>query len=187
MSNKLFIIRGLPGSGKSTYAVQQNFMSNNNSNIFEADHFFDNPANLVDYRFDASLLQYAHTKCLGDTAYHLRWKGDAYVANTFTQWWEIEKYLLMAKALGCDTEIVLCTGGYDSIHGVPDDVLTKMAKRMHTNQYIFDKLKDDSGVTDIAVSLYIYTPEVDLKTNKMTYFKREKSVGYLEGKKKANG
>lgn len=56
----LYLIRGIPGSGKSTFA-QQLLAAEVVDSVFEADHYFYD----VDgrYVFDASKIGEAHSRC----------------------------------------------------------------------------------------------------------------------------
>lgn len=54
---KITILRGIPGSGKSTWASQQT-----NALVVSADHFFTGEDGV--YRFNRSLLGKAHAECM---------------------------------------------------------------------------------------------------------------------------
>ena len=95
IGNILFVVRGLPGSGKSTYAktlVQP-------SAHFEADQYFVRGGK---YNFDPSKLKDAHADCLARTRKAMvegKHKRVA-VSNTFTMKWEVQPYIDLAKELG---------------------------------------------------------------------------------------
>ncbi len=122
MSNQLFIIRGLPGSGKSTFAKKL-VEDGNVSDIVEADHFMTDAEG--NYKFDPKLLERCHQECQMWTKYYLDLGRDVAVANTFTRKWEILPYIKM----GYDYTIVEMTGNFKSIHNVPKSVIDNMAKR----------------------------------------------------------
>jgi sensor domain CHASE-containing protein len=48
------------------------------------------------------------------------------VSNTFTQKWEVQPYIDMAKNIGAELEIITAKGNYQNIHGVPDEVIERM-------------------------------------------------------------
>ncbi len=50
---------------------------------------------------------------------------DVVVSNTFTQYWEMEPYLIM----GHSVSIVVANGNYENVHNVPEDVLAAMSER----------------------------------------------------------
>ncbi len=120
----LTLIRGLPGSGKSTYAQKLNAIH------YEADQFFLTANG--DYAFDAKLLKVAHEWCFANTVRALRRGSDVVVSNTFTQLWEMNKYLELRSLLpnvSLDIQIVEMKTQYGNIHNVPEDKLKQMADR----------------------------------------------------------
>ena len=120
--NELVLIRGLPGSGKTTLAKEFTGYDHH-----EADHFFEDENG--NYQYDRSQLQAAHRQCLDRTTKSL-WHGrSVVVSNTFTQWWEMVPYLSVASAQGCSIRIIVATGKYQNIHNVPPEVIEAMAKR----------------------------------------------------------
>ena len=121
MNKTLFIIRGLPGSGKSTLAHQISPI------VWEADQFFMVDGN---YCFQPELLKQAHTWCQNQV---LRSMQDNHpvvaVSNTFTQRWEMQPYLDMAKDHGYSVFTVVCQNNFGNIHGVPEESLERMRSR----------------------------------------------------------
>lgn len=75
--NKLYIVRGLPGSGKSTYVLK------NLHNVlhFEADKFYINDQH--EYNFDSNLISVAHEWCFSNVVKALRDGHNVAVSNTF--------------------------------------------------------------------------------------------------------
>jgi adenylate kinase family enzyme len=119
---KLTLIRGLPGSGKSTYAKTLDCIH------YEADQFFE--LDWGDYVFDPKLIKVAHEWCFAKTIRALRRGHDVAVSNTFTQLWEINRYLEIPRTLSdVEVEIVEMKTQYENIHGVPEDKLVQMAAR----------------------------------------------------------
>lgn len=122
---KLILIRGISGSGKTTYAKK---LMNNDPSLshYEADMFFYNNGN---YNFDPSKLKDAHAWCKNKTEEDLRNGKSVIVSNTFTQKWEIEPYIQIGKKYKADIIIKKATGNYQNVHGVPPEALERMRAR----------------------------------------------------------
>jgi predicted kinase len=122
--NQLILIRGLPGSGKSTMAtkmvVEQGYVH------FEADQYFVEDGV---YTFDYTRIKEAHMWCQVATRAALTEGKLVVVSNTFTQRWELQPYLDMVHDLGVVVTIVIATGDYRNIHGVPEEVIQRMKDR----------------------------------------------------------
>lgn len=137
----LTIIRGLPGSGKSTLAKELVF-GKANSVFFEADQFFMKDGV---YAWDPKFIAHAHTWCQNQVEESLFYKMDVIVSNTFTTTKEIRPYLEINRDLQLPRpNVILCQNKYKSVHGVPDEVLTKMAARF---QFDIEPLMAEFGYT----------------------------------------
>ena len=121
MSN-LILVRGLPGSGKSTIAKALS-ESNQPSCHFEADMFFVQNG---EYRFDPAKISHAHGWCRENTEEALSNGMDVYVSNTFVQRWEMRPYIALAEEHGAQVQIIEVRANFGSIHSVPEEVLQKM-------------------------------------------------------------
>lgn len=119
---KLTLVRGLPGSGKSTYARSLGVAH------YEADQFFE--LDWGEYKFDSKLIKIAHEWCFANVVRALRMGHDVVVSNTFTQLWEMNRYLEIPRLVdGVEIEVVEMKTQYENIHNVPEDTLAKMAAR----------------------------------------------------------
>lgn len=122
---KLFLIRGLPGSGKTTLAEQLRYP------VFEADQYFiDSETN--EYKFDASKLKMAHKWCQLRVEHSMEDNIDTIVvSNTFTQEWEMDAYYELSKQYGYTVFSVIVENRHGGVnqHGVPEDKLQQMADR----------------------------------------------------------
>lgn len=134
MSKVLYIVRGLPGSGKSTFAeklVGHDFL------VCEADKYFVNKET-GEYNFDGSKLKDAHKYCqdlvetyMKDSLVNDQFYREIAVSNTFTQEWEMKPYFELAEKYGymVFTVVVENRHGGKNLHGVPEDKLEVMKNR----------------------------------------------------------
>lgn len=113
----LTIIRGLPGSGKTTLAQQLG------QPYFEADQFFMDATG--NYSFQANRLGEAHAWCLESVKATLESGQDCTVSNTFTRRWEMQPYM----DLGFPVRIVEVHGPWKSIHPIPEKSIAAMRDR----------------------------------------------------------
>lgn len=124
MSKYLFLVRGLPGAGKTTLA---HLITNN---VFSADDFFYDLDGT--YNFRPSQLRAAHESCKVRTkeAMELGISRVA-VANTFTQMWEMAPYFELAEEMGYMCVVVISENhhGNESLHDVPQEAIDKMIDR----------------------------------------------------------
>lgn len=112
--NEIVLIRGLPGSGKSSKAK---FMQGHIH--LEADMFL-----MVDgvYVYDQSKVRGAHEQCLKLAKDNLEKGLNVVVSNTFVKIWELQPYI----DLGFTFRIVEMKNRWTNIHEVPQDKIEIM-------------------------------------------------------------
>ena len=124
MEKVLYIVRGVPGSGKTTLAKQLT------ANVFEADHYFyDNEGN---YNFIPSEIKEAHKECQQFVGFAMESNIQKIaVSNTFTQEWEMEPYLELAKKHSYKVFTIVVENRHGGVnqHGVPEDKVEQMKNR----------------------------------------------------------
>lgn len=120
----MILIRGLPGSGKTT--VARKMMLDGFVNV-EADMFFEDEYD--NYRFDPTRVGEAHKWCQEMTEEYMECGLDIVVANTFTQKWEMDPYMKLADKYDYTVVIRVERGEYPNIHDVPQEVIEKMKAR----------------------------------------------------------
>jgi predicted kinase len=126
MLNKLIIIRGVPGSGKTTIAKMMMKESKEPIKHYEADMFLMEGGV---YKFDVSKLGQAHNWCRSNTFKSLSEGFTVIVSNTFTTLSEMKDYIDYAKNNNIPVEVYRTDSQYKSIHNVPDATIKKMEAR----------------------------------------------------------
>ena len=131
MGKNLYIVRGLPGSGKSTFArsIAKPYQ------IFEADQYFMKRGK---YNFDATKLKEAHDDCkqrvvrrMRENLFNSIFFNNIVVSNTFTQDWEMKYYRSIGRRYGYKVHTIIVENRHygTNIHGVPQDKLQVMEDR----------------------------------------------------------
>jgi predicted kinase len=119
----LYLIRGIPGSGKTTEAKK--IVNETGALHFEADMFFERNG---PYKFDPTQIRAAHQWCQASAKKALSEGKSVVVSNTFVKQWEMAAYLNMATELGVEVNIRTMNGKYKNVHGVPQDKVNQMAE-----------------------------------------------------------
>lgn len=125
---ELILLRGVPGSGKSTAA---RLLGANEAGYahYEADMFFMKDGK---YKFEPTQLKMAHNWCQIQTEKAMA--NDItiiIVSNTFTQEWEMERYLELAKYYDYQVTSLIVENrhGGENVHGVSTDKVQAMKAR----------------------------------------------------------
>lgn len=136
----LYLLRGLPGAGKSTLAdllVGSNEYNCHEYRVFEADQYHIDPIT-GDYNWKPENLPNAHADCFARVELAMQWNIESSkyynriaVANTFTTEKELQPYLDLATKYDYTIVSIVVENrhGNKSIHGVPDAALDAMSNR----------------------------------------------------------
>lgn len=119
----LILVRGLPGSGKTTYA-QVNFVSQGFKHI-ETDMFFTK--NGI-YRYEPGKFPDAVNWCQKQSLALMKQGIDLVVSNHFTKHWEMGYYLENACKLGYDVIVHTCYGQYANSKPYPSKLFRYMSE-----------------------------------------------------------
>ena len=120
LSKDLILCRGLPGSGKTTIASVFTMIGYRH---FEADMYFE-----VDgiYTYDSTRIRDAHDWCKRMTHDALQRGESVVVSNTFTRLAEMAPYHEMGAS---NVRVIEATGHWENRHGVPIEMVQRMAER----------------------------------------------------------
>jgi predicted kinase len=123
----LFILRGVPGCGKTTLAESLGGV------YFEADKFF-----MVngEYKFDYTKLKQAHDLCRHSTEAAMNTGHErVIVSNTFTTEEQMQPYLDLAKEYKYRVVSLIVENRHDnkSIHDVPEETLIQMESKLRNS------------------------------------------------------
>lgn len=125
MEKILVICRGICGAGKSTFAKTLG------GKHYEADMYFIDPTT-GEYKFDGTKIKNAHAWCLDKVKTDMAVAREKIVvSNTFTQEWEFQPYLELAKEFGYKVFTIIVENRHEGInqHGVPEDKIEQMRNR----------------------------------------------------------
>jgi NEDD4-binding protein 2 len=147
VTKKIILIRGLPGSGKSTKAKE---LAGENPNIFSTDDFFVN-SDTGKYEFDPKLLGRNHSLNVKRTEKAMQ-EGvtPIIVDNTHTRFFEMKKTVELAQKYGYEVEFHEPDTDWawnveelakKNTHGVPLEAIQRMKDRWDKNPTVDDILK----------------------------------------------
>jgi predicted kinase len=125
----LILLRGLPGSGKTTLA---NVLSENGKYpIVSIDDYFVNPET-GEYKFDFSKNHLAYKNCESLTKKYMEAKTEKiFVDNTFTLEWEMEPYFKLAAEQHYKLFVATVENRHSgkNTHGISEEQIKKMAEK----------------------------------------------------------
>lgn len=126
MRKVLYLIRGVPGAGKSTIAA---YLVERCCRHSADDYFTTYPNGRETYNFDASKLQQAHRACLDAVKRNIRdLQPRIVVANTFIKREQMQPYYELANNAGYEVVEITVKSNFKSAHNVPTEVVSRMRR-----------------------------------------------------------
>jgi predicted kinase len=122
MNKHLILVRGIPGSGKSTFAKLICYQYVDAYMFFELDG---------EYKFDPSKLKQAHEWCKNKAEGWMKNGYNVAVSNTFSQEWEMQPYFELAEKYGYMVHSLIKENRHEgkNVHNVPEEKLEQMKNR----------------------------------------------------------
>jgi len=153
----MHIVRGIPGSGKSTHAqyLSQRFHDDSGIVCLETDQLFMDSGK---YCFNIDNLGINHKKMLNIVSTFISSGADVIISNTFTTLKELKPYLELAGRSKYTVYIHDIFTQYVSTHNVPKEVIEKMKKRFKPFDEILNGHRDNIEKI-IDCSSIIYTTQ----------------------------
>lgn len=130
MKPTLYLIRGVPGAGKTTFANMLNSRLLVDR-VYEADQQFYDYDGI--YKFDATKLSDAHEQCQRNTRKALSEGLNVAVSNTSVSEWEVGIYEVIAAEYDANFVSIIVENrhGNSSVHGVPDEKVEQMKRKFN--------------------------------------------------------
>lgn len=135
---QIVILRGISGSGKTTFANKIKQKYGDKVEIVSADHYMLNDDG--EYEFNVNLLSFCHNKCFQRYMYlatNMRSDGILVVDNTNCTNCEVTPYTTFAKALGIQFQVLVFSPRINveevhkrNVHNVPLYSIIRQEKKL---------------------------------------------------------
>lgn len=154
MIKKLIFTRGLPGSGKSTYAYELKEKHHDSCFIYSTDDYWLRPDGEYDFNFELLGKSHAWNQRRADETMEEEMDSEydtvIVIDNTNTTFQEMKPYIESALSCGYEIEFVIPQTPWKwdveecfkrNGHGVPYATILKMLKRFEDNEVCQRKLE----------------------------------------------
>lgn len=129
----LYLIRGLPGSGKTTFAKTLHDALPNSAIFSTDDYMVDDNG---EYKFSGEKLKHCHNQCQTDAKKEINSKNciNIIIHNTFTQLWEMKPYIDIVEnsPFRFKITVIHIEGDHGNTHNIPNSKINKMKNRWQT-------------------------------------------------------
>lgn len=153
---KLIIIRGAPGSGKTTFANRLLELSTSDHGIvhYENDQFFMKNGK---YEWSKERLPDAIEWCNSGAIQSMMRGATVIVANTFIKQIHMMDLINFADSMGIPQVVFRMTGEHKDIHNVPEDIVETMRFSIQDYDYeIMTSGFDEDGGLTLEIPEYRY-------------------------------
>ncbi len=134
MDKSIILLRGVPGSGKSTFA--KNISNQYKYPVFSIDDYFTDENGI--YKFDYSKNHLAYTHCQIRTKEAMQRAVEKIIVdNTFIFDWEMKPYFALAKEFDYQLFSVILENyhGHTNLHQIAQADVEKMAAKLKPKLY----------------------------------------------------
>lgn len=127
-AGELIIIRGLPGSGKST--LSEVLSENSKYPVFSIDDYFTDDNGNYNFEFSENYKAYIHCESRTEDAMRALYPK-IFIDNVFSLEWEMEPYLKLAGLYNYRVHIITVENrhGCENVHHISSEQIEKMAAK----------------------------------------------------------